>query len=307
MKNCIFPFNPRILISALGEKGQSLIVFDSNNNKDLERSVVSLVLPTFDRASIGSFSLIASVDNLIDYGKNEVSVKGKFSLHSKNNYLNKNGHESECEVLANFNFILPKESVKQGKFNFFNKNKQLSSDYTQDNFSHALNQGLSNTLFSAMSHYINKSGRREHVEEFKAEPIPVEKKYVRWSTFSIVAPLVFIIAFIGHAYYSSDDKVQVSNSALTTQGATVEMIKTLDPVNNNSANEYVLMPNDFIQNNLANYLENAPSSQDLYNAVNTPAQNSNAVDQQVEVTKQQLKKMGLDTGTASDTGCFAPQ
>ncbi|HEN3280828.1 TPA: hypothetical protein U5D21_002675 [Yersinia enterocolitica] len=309
MINENLPFNPRVTIAPFGQREQTILVFDSNNSSDTERAVVSIILPTFDRFSIGSFSLGVKVNSVtvdsMDKEEYTQLVKGEFVL---NYNLEKLDDVKKCDVISGFNIKFPNGAFerKVQKFNFLGLKKKLGHVYTENDYLHVMNQQLSNSLHNAMLTYLNQNGSYGCKDDFKSVGISSNNKYVRWPTYCAVASLVFVIAFVINSLSSSDGNDKRINPDMAMQSEIFKPKEVIIPVNKSTLQSYVSSDNNRPEH-LDKYLAGVPSQQDLFNAVNTPAQNSKAEEQQVEITKQQLKKMGLDIGVTSDTGCFAPQ
>lgn len=306
MLNENVPFNPRITIAPFGQREKTILVFDSNNSSDSERAVVSILLPTFDRFSIGSFSLGVKVNSVtvdsMDKEEYTQLVKGEFVLNYKLEDVQK------CDVISSFNIKFPNGGFerKAQKFNFFWSKKKLGHVYTENDYLQAMNQQLSNSLHSAMLTYLNQIGSYGCKDDFKSVGISSINKYVRWPTYCAVASVVFVTAFVINSLSGSDGNNKRINPDMAMQSETFKHKEVVLPVNKSTLQSYVANDNTRPEH-LDKYLAGVPSQQDVFNAVNTPAQNSKAEEQQVEITKQQLKKMGLDIGVTSDTGCFAPQ
>jgi hypothetical protein len=290
-------FNPQIAIYEIGHA--VYMYFQSDIENDFSNAFSFRLLP------------------ILESGRRElrIDVKQYFEQYNNNNYdfydvflsFNINSVENVAEQVNSESIFIHKITIAKASFLSY-----------QD-----ICSGIGNSFHQAIQNYYDKTATinikkmdGNQVESIKTTNT-LSKKYLSNTTFFVVMFFViFGLFFIAHIinkdkkhdnvltqYNHKIDvpKIQIFRPDASLPKGTINkdsenLSKYLKPTASTSTNK---------NENLNVYLSSLPSKSDVEKVENTPFQDNSSVDQQIAITKQTLKQLGLPTGADADTGCFS--
>jgi|GEM_PF-3752598 hypothetical protein len=301
-------------------------------NKKAYRQKGDLYYPNFDFHFFergNDLYVMFQTDNNIDKGKGDVRLFHLINFYSESAtiegvrfYVQSTDENNQC-----YDLIIEKTETSKSKVLH---SIILTQDFVEK-FDSKFNIStlLQEKFFSRLKEFIENGGRVENSSpyaHFSKDTVSVENENVFLSNKKFITTVAIVIAlfFLFIHFTGKNDSIadseptgsydlesnqygfqnqQVSPALVTGTVQTVSKAASSQNYNT-SANNLADYLNDNLSNALNEKIKSAPSSSDVNKVINTPFEDANSVNQQVELNKQVLDRLNLPKPADTDTGCF---